>query len=315
VNIEMTDMTPKGNANHAILVVGGTGTQGGNVARELLSHGHSIRVLTRDPDSDAAVRIGNLGAEIARGDMEDIASLEPALEGIRAVFSVQYADPKDFAAEKRRAAALTQAMKKAGVRQVIHTSAANSDKFPRYDKHDTLVGYWDQKWEIEEYIRNGGFEFWTILHPCYFMENFAGRLAEVMNPEIKDGVIFGALKPNTRVELTCGEDTAAFVRGALENREKYDKHDIQIASESLTLTEIAEILTEVTGKKVSAEFVSPEEAVKRGLLQGTVHSHDHMNDMGFGTDIEALKKYGIPLTPFKNWALRHKDEIMTKSAD
>jgi hypothetical protein len=90
--------------------------------------------------------------------------------------------------------------------------------------------------------------------------------------------------------------------------------DIQIASESLILTEIAEILTEATGKKVRAEFVGPEEAVKRGLFLGTVHSHDHMNDRGFGTDIEALKEYGIPLTPFKTWALRHKSDFPYKSA-
>jgi hypothetical protein len=48
---------------------------------------------------------------------------ESVLDGIRAAFSVQFATLKDFTAEKRSAIALTQAMKKAGGWQVIHTLA------------------------------------------------------------------------------------------------------------------------------------------------------------------------------------------------
>jgi uncharacterized protein YbjT (DUF2867 family) len=37
-----------------VLVTGATGQQGGAVARALLSRGHSVKALTRKPDSDAA---------------------------------------------------------------------------------------------------------------------------------------------------------------------------------------------------------------------------------------------------------------------
>ncbi|HCB99652.1 MAG TPA: nucleoside-diphosphate sugar epimerase, partial [Ruminococcaceae bacterium] len=63
-----------------ILVIGGTGTQGGNVARELLAQGHRVRVLSRNPQSAAAKKIEEKGAEIVQGDMSDVASLEPALK-------------------------------------------------------------------------------------------------------------------------------------------------------------------------------------------------------------------------------------------
>jgi uncharacterized protein YbjT (DUF2867 family) len=297
-------------SNPLILVVGGTGTQGGNVARELLSHGHRVRILTRNPDSDAARLLENAGAEIMRGDMSKPSSLEPVMAGVAAVFSVQYFDPADETVEKRNAAALIQAAAKTGVRQLVHTSATGSDKFPRWSKRKSLIKYWEQKWEIEEYVRHGGFESWTILHPSWFMENLTEPLALFMNPELKNGIIFSSLKPDTRVDLSCGEDLAAFARSALEYPERFNKKDITIASDSLTMGEIAEILSSVTGKKVVSIFLSRDEAVRRGLHPGTVDSYDWRNEVGSDTDIEALKKYGISLTSFVDWVRRHKDKII-----
>jgi uncharacterized protein YbjT (DUF2867 family) len=70
-----------------VLVLGATGAQGGSVARHLLDSGRfQVRVLTRTPDSAAAVRLRNAGADIVRGDFEDRASLRAALRGCRAVF-------------------------------------------------------------------------------------------------------------------------------------------------------------------------------------------------------------------------------------
>ena len=301
----------KNGSNPLILVVGGTGTQGGNVAKELLSNGHRVRILTRNPDSNAAMLMKKAGAEVMRGDLSEPHSLEPVVDGIDAVFSVPFADPADPTVEKRNAAALIEAVSKAGVRQVVHTSVVGADKIPRWNKHESIVKYWDEKWEIEEYIRNGGFESWTILRPCWFMENLIEPLALFMNPELKNSTIFSALKPDTHINMNCGEDMAAVARVAFEDPERFNKKDITIASALHTMGEIAEILSRVTGKKVESIFLSNAEAVKRGLHPGVVNSHDWMNDGGMcQTDIEALKKYGIPLTSFEEWACRHKDRII-----
>ncbi len=301
-------------SNKLVLVLGGTGNQGGSVARELLSHGYGVRILTRNPDSDAALSIKNAGAEVFRGDLSQPSSLEKAAAGVNAAFSVQFADAKDVTVEKRNAIAFVETISKAGVRQVVHTSVNGSNKFPRWDKYESHTKYMNQKYEIEELFRNGGFDSWTILHPVYFFENFAQRFAWFMNPELKDGVIFSAIKPEIRMDMNCSEDTAALARAAFNDPEGYNKKDIDLASDSLTMGEVAEILSRVKGKKVSSVYVSHEEAIKRGLHPGTVASHDKMNDIGYQTDFEALKKYGIPLTSFETWALRHKDEIIVNEA-
>jgi uncharacterized protein YbjT (DUF2867 family) len=72
-----------------ILVTGATGRQGGAVARRLFESKQAVRALTRDPDRPAARALAASGAEVVRGDLDDRASLERAMAGVRGLFSVQ----------------------------------------------------------------------------------------------------------------------------------------------------------------------------------------------------------------------------------
>jgi len=54
-----------------ILVTGATGQQGGAVAHELLTAGHKVRALTRNPDGAAAKALAAKGATVVRGDLDD----------------------------------------------------------------------------------------------------------------------------------------------------------------------------------------------------------------------------------------------------
>jgi nucleoside-diphosphate-sugar epimerase len=65
-------------------VTGGTGFVGGRLVRQLLAAGHHVVALVRDPS-----RAGGLdGAELARGDVTDRASLRAPMQGADAVFHV-----------------------------------------------------------------------------------------------------------------------------------------------------------------------------------------------------------------------------------
>jgi uncharacterized protein YbjT (DUF2867 family) len=72
-----------------LLVTGATGRQGGAVARHLLAQGRKLRALVRDPNSGAAKMLAGQGLEVARGDLENPASLESATRGVQGVYSVQ----------------------------------------------------------------------------------------------------------------------------------------------------------------------------------------------------------------------------------
>jgi dihydroflavonol-4-reductase len=66
-----------------VLVTGATGFLGGWVTRALLSAGHSVRALVRDPRRSAPV--GEAGAKLVTGDILSCASLDAAMADMDAV--------------------------------------------------------------------------------------------------------------------------------------------------------------------------------------------------------------------------------------
>lgn len=300
------------NNNSPILVVGGTGTQGGNVARELLRNGHRVRVLSRDPASEAALKIASLGAEVVRGDLASSESLLPVLENIRAVFSVQYADPADPSAELRNARNLVEAARKTGVAQVVHTSAAGTNVFPKWDQYPVTSWYLDHKYAVEELFRNGEFRYWTILHPCWFMENFTPPLSALMAPGLKEGRIYGTVAPDAPVKLNSGAETARLAVVAFEDPEKFNQQDLNIASDELSWSEIVATISKATGKQVAYEQVSRTRAVELGMLAGTAQTIEWIAETGFGFDLAQTREYGIPLKTFAEWAGENRHRIFVE---
>ncbi|BCW79617.1 MULTISPECIES: SDR family oxidoreductase [Micrococcaceae] len=66
-----------------ILLVGATGDLGGRVARLLRESGQDVRCLVRRTTDDSPLRA--IGAEVARGDLTEPATLPPACEGVQTV--------------------------------------------------------------------------------------------------------------------------------------------------------------------------------------------------------------------------------------
>ncbi|KAJ5864077.1 uncharacterized protein N7529_005993 [Penicillium soppii] len=74
--------TPK-----TIAIVGATGTQGSSVARTFLTLPNwHIRCLTRDPSSEKALELAELGGELVQANLEDKDSLRRAFNGAHAIF-------------------------------------------------------------------------------------------------------------------------------------------------------------------------------------------------------------------------------------
>jgi uncharacterized protein YbjT (DUF2867 family) len=96
-----------------VLVTGATGQQGGAVVEALLTRGHQVRALTRNPASPAANRLRDRGVEIAVGDFTDHDSLVRAARGADAVYAMS--TPYEQGAEKETAQgiSITDAVKAA----------------------------------------------------------------------------------------------------------------------------------------------------------------------------------------------------------
>jgi uncharacterized protein YbjT (DUF2867 family) len=252
------------------------------------------------------------GAESARGDLEDIDSLDAAMRGVAGVFSVQVPDVRQTDSERRHGMQLAQAALRARVQHFVHTSVTGTgthESFPRWNTGYWSKQYWTDKWEIEEFVRNAGFTTWTVLKPAFMMDNFAIPKATHMFPDLHRGEIATALHSTTRMQLIAADDVGSFACAAFEDPQRFDRRNIDLAAEALTMNEVARVLTSVLQKSVASIELTSAQALERGMHTGWVRSQEWSNEIGYRADIAALRHYGIPLTSFEQWVQRHRDAI------
>ncbi|MDB5089674.1 MAG: putative nucleoside-diphosphate sugar epimerase [Mucilaginibacter sp.] len=296
------------NKENIILVTGATGAQGGAVAKALLKNENTVRIIVRKASrhSKAAEELEKAGAEIVTADMEDPASLEAALKGVYSLFSVQDMD-NGTDSERRHATNLLTAAFKAGVLHVVHASVnqtGNHLQFRNWDKWNKK--YWLDKQFGEDILRNAGFKYWTILRPVFFMDNFITPKVTFMFPDLAKGEIVTAWDSNAKLQLIAVDDTGAFAAAAFNNPEKFNEQIIDLAGDELTIGEIAQSITSVTGKNIHINYVSEAEAVQKGLHPAFANVQIWNNEIGYNADIQALKAYGLPVTNFSQYLEKNK---------
>src|SRR5690349_15709486 len=130
-----------------ILVTGATGRQGGAVIRHLVQRGFKVRAITRDPQKPASQSLKSRGVEILKADMEDAASLYPAMQGVYGVFSLQnyWETGVGYQGEIRQAQNLAQVARDQNVSHFVQSSIAGCDQAKG-------VEHFESKWEIEQIV-------------------------------------------------------------------------------------------------------------------------------------------------------------------
>lgn len=300
------------NTDKVILVTGATGAQGGATARALLKAERKVRSLAFKSDT---TQLEKAGSEIFRGNLDDPVIVSKAIQGAYGVFSVQNFDITNTDAERRHADNIVNGALKEGVEQIVHTSVSqegNHENFPGWKEGRWANKYWTDKTYAVELVKRAGFKYWTILKPAYMMENFIQPRAKYVYPHLEKGEILTSLHPDTKLQLIAADDIGAFATAAFNNPEKYHGKTIDLASEALTMTEVAAKLSNVLGKKIKAVHVSPEEAVAKGLENDWVSMQQWQTEVGYNADIEALKQFPIRLTSFDEWAQKYKDQFLVE---
>ncbi|ROO51132.1 uncharacterized protein YbjT (DUF2867 family) [Micromonospora sp. Llam0] len=291
-----------------VLVIGATGKQGGATARALLDRGVAVRALVRDTSSDAALALRERGAVLVRGDLDDPASLLAAATGADGVFSIPYPDVTDLQgdAELRRGRNVVEAARKAGVAQFVHSGVAGAGDFHRnqpgwaegrWERH-----YWESKAAVDELVRTGGFARWTILKPATFMENLIGW--SYLFGDWSSGTIVTAFAKDTHIAWVAVDDIGHAAATAFTGPGTLDGLDVELASDLRTMTEVAGILSEVTGRSIAAPVLTPQEALERGLPPFAVNAAEQINENGSPARPEIAQALGLPTTDMRTWARR-----------
>lgn len=229
-----------------IAVVGATGRQGGQVARQLLRQGWKVRALTRKPATEKAVDLYIAGAEVVQADLEDKESLESAFANIYGVFHMQPPTLGQLDQEVRQGKNAGEAAIATGVRHVVFGSAG-----PGQEK--TGVEQWDAKIEIADFMKNLGLPL-TILRPMAFMELMTDAS---YYPQSSTWYIWPRLTgTERRIPWLSVQDLGVIAAQAFADPDAFIGKDLPLAADAKSLGECREIYREVKGKE-PARFPMP----------------------------------------------------------
>lgn len=299
-----------------VLVTGATGRQGGATARALLAAGVPVRALVRDPSTDRARAVEALGAELVTGDLDDRDSLVRAAHGARAVFSVQMPAMEgatiNFDGELTQGVNLIESALEAKVPQFVHTSVSGAGQHtgaPGWaeGRWATLAPYYTTKAGIQDRVREAGFPHWTLIKPGFFMDNLLPSAAYLL-PRGVAGGLATVIKPQTALSLVAVDDIGRAAAAAIAEPDRFHRVELELASDYLTMTEIAEVLSDVLGTELTAPDMTEEEAIAAGMPVWAGIAHEQMNVVGHPARPEYARDLGIPLTTFATWAREHLPE-------
>jgi uncharacterized protein YbjT (DUF2867 family) len=221
-----------------LAITGSTGRLGGRVARRLAAAGVPQRLLVRDPGRAPQLA----GATAVRAPYGDRDAVRTALEGTSTVLMVSASETADRVDQHRT---FVDAAVAAGVEHLVYVSfygAAPDATFTLARDH----------WATEEHVRARGL-------PATFLRD--GLYADFATALVgEDGVIRGPAADG-RVAMVAQDDIADVAVAVLRDPAAHAGRTYDLTGpEELTLTEVAAVLTAVTGRAVSYVPETLEEA-------------------------------------------------------
>ncbi|MEJ3749387.1 SDR family oxidoreductase [Actinomycetes bacterium KLBMP 9797] len=234
----MTTTDPAPKSHPTLAVTGATGQLGGRVARRLAARGVSQRLVVRDPGRAPALD----RVEAVRASYDDGDAVRRALEGIDTVFMVSAAEHPDRLSQHR---SFVDAVAAAGVSRIVYTSffgAAPDATFTLARDH----------WATEEHIKASGVPF-TFLRDNLYMD-FVPHMAG------DDGVIRGPAGAG-RAAVVAQDDIADVAVAVLLEPGQHDGVTYDLTGpEELSLRDMAAILTDMTGRTITYQDETIDEA-------------------------------------------------------
>lgn len=229
-----------------VLVVGGTGMLGGQVAMELLKRGKRVRALVR-PGSDAS-RLEAGGVQIARGDMLDVWSVLRAMEGVDAVITSAAGYTRHRKGDTPEIdtlgnANLVEAANQTGIRRFVLTSILTCDQVPQ------VSHFWHKKL-TEDRLEQLGVPF-VALRPGAFLD----QITRFGGDPITKGRLTWLGSPRVPLTFVLTADLAGYLAEAVDLPGLEGRH-IDIGwDRTLGMQDVADIVGRLTGRTIRIRSV------------------------------------------------------------
>ncbi len=258
-----------------VLITGGAGFLGQNLAKALLAKDHTVRLLVRGDQAKKSV--AHLKVETVHGDLGDEASLEVACEGQEILFHtagvISYNPQKNDLMYRTNVLGtknIAQAALRAGIKRMIHTSSTaaigvNTDPSALMDENSPFnarklkLAYFDTKYDAEQELLNfvgKGLDA-VIINPGSLMGPGDTRRYEQTYP----GLIYKYKPPFLMHGGINYVDVNDVVQGHLLAMEKGRKGERYIlGGENLSFAQLIQRTNMIIGRK-SPKFYLPRSAM------------------------------------------------------
>jgi uncharacterized protein YbjT (DUF2867 family) len=276
-----------------VLVTGATGKQGGAVAHQLLIGGHVVHAFVRDPSSDAARSLAELGARLVVGDLCDGDALAKATTKVDAVFGLSV--PFGAGGKEQEIAQgklLVDTAVKASI-HLVYSSVRGANRLV-----ESEVAHASSKQLIEAYLREQDVRA-TVLAPAYFMENNLN----VRFTRLAEGIYASPLSPGKKLDEVTVQDIGGMAVAAIEDPATFIGQRVDLASDNISGVEIASTLGHILGRDITYHQLDIEQVRQwSGPELATMYERFEANT--YYLDIAALKaKYPqVQWHTFQTWA-------------
>ncbi|MFL0770636.1 MAG: NmrA family NAD(P)-binding protein [Prochlorococcus sp.] len=230
-----------------VLVVGGTGTLGRQIARCSLDAGHKVRCMVRVPRKASFLQ--EWGCELTRGDLLEPESLDYALDGVDAVIDAATSRPNDpnsvYVTDWDGKLNLLRACERAGVKRYVFLSLLAAEQFRN-------VPLMDIKFCTEKLLSESSFDY-TILQGAAFMQ---GVISQFAIPVLESQTVWVSGNP-TSIAYMNTQDMARFAVAALDHAETIRGSFPVVGPKAWYSDEIVQLCEKKSGKEGKVFRVSP----------------------------------------------------------
>jgi uncharacterized protein YbjT (DUF2867 family) len=222
-----------------VLVTGATGFIGRRLVPALIEDGHTVRAMTRRPDSYDGP------GEPVGGDVSDPDSLVTALDGVDvAIYLVHSLDDPDFERKDAEAARnFSKAAATAGVRQIVYMGGLGAD-------NDELSAHLRSRREVEGLLGQDGVPV-TVLRAAIVVGH-GGISWEITRQLVKNLPAMVVPKwVGTRTQPIALDDVIRYLAGVVDKEEAFGRVFEIGGTEQLTYLEMMEVAAElINGRKI-----------------------------------------------------------------
>ncbi|KAF4500778.1 hypothetical protein FAGAP_3060 [Fusarium agapanthi] len=279
------------------LVTQAIGQQSQWVIKHLLEAGHKIHAVVRNIEKIPAL-LSDPSITLFQGESKNLDDIFKAALGCEAAFLNTVSFPGLMSFRPKQLSKLARRLDNKDVKAV-----------PR------LHEYYTSKYEVENIVRTGKFESYTILRPARIHYDFF--IPGAYNNFLRlptDGEIDDLLADGAKFPCTDAHDVGKYAAAALQDPTRFRGQEIDLGNELFDFEEVRNILAIVSGRGVGIVKCTPEEVEN---LDIGVHGHmfQHFANMKPFDFVQrgakqVQEKFAITFTSLEDALRRDKDRLM-----